>query len=73
MSKKKEMEFNENPPLSVCDKRYMILRNKSEDNVFWTSGGEYRSDWYEVLFQSDIEDEVKDFYMKMVYSPKKPF
>jgi hypothetical protein len=73
MKATKEMEFNDNPPLSVSDKRYMILRNKEEANLFWTSGGEYRSDWYEVIYQSDDVEEVKDMYMKIVYSPNKPF
>jgi hypothetical protein len=73
MKATKEMEFNDNPPLSVSDKRYMILRNKDEKNIFWTSGGEYRSDWYEVIYQSDDVEEVKDMYMKIVYSPNKPF
>ena len=37
------------------------------------TGGEYRSDWYDVVFQSDDMDEVKDCYMKLVYDSNKPF
>jgi len=73
MKKTKEQEFDPNPPLSNTEKKYVILRNKGEKNIFWTTGGEYRSDWYDVVFQSDDIEEVKDCYMKLVYDSNKPF
>ena len=73
MPKNKEIEFDPNPPLSTTEKKYVIFRNKEENKMFMTSGGEYRSDWYEIVFQSDDMDEVKDCYMKLVYDSNKPF
>lgn len=68
MPKRNSMdEFNPYPPLSNSTKKYIVLKNKIENNVFWTSGGEYRSDWYELIFESDDLDDVKDFYMKLKY------
>lgn len=64
------MEFNQNPPLSFSAKRFIVLRLKENGNVIWTSGGEYRSDWYELLFESDDKDETIDFYMKKNYDKK---
>lgn len=72
MAKTKEPEFNPNPPLQKSNLKYMVLRNKENNAIFWTSGGEYRIDWYDLLFHSDDIDEVKDYYMKVIYSPKKP-
>jgi hypothetical protein len=72
MAKTKEPEFNPNPPLSFTEKKYVIYRNKQEKNIFMTTGGEYRSDFYEIVFQSDDMDELRDYYMKITYSPKKP-
>jgi hypothetical protein len=74
MSKKKESDyFNPNPPLSNTLMRFMLIRNKENNNITMTSGGEYRSDWYELLFESNDEDEVRNVYMKMIYDAKKPF
>jgi hypothetical protein len=73
MKKTKEQEFNPNPPLSNTEKKFVIYLNKEDNKMFMTSGGEYRSDWYNVVFQSDDMDEVSDFYMKLVYDSNKPF
>lgn len=39
-NKKKELEFNPNPPLTLCSKKFMVLYYKENGNVIWTSGGE---------------------------------
>ena len=70
---KNNNQFNPEPPLQKSLLKYMILRNKENNTIFWTSGGEYRTDWYELIYHSDSIDEVKDIYMKMVYDKKKPF
>lgn len=66
-NKKKELEFNPNPPLALCSKKFMVLYYKENGNVIWTSGGEYRSDFYDLLFESDDEDEVRSYYMNYSY------
>jgi hypothetical protein len=53
---------NETKPLQqhgVSHRAFMVLRGKELGNVFWTTGGEYRTDWYELLFESDDEEAVK--------------
>lgn len=65
--KKRTVDFNENPPMRSSNLKYMILRDKSNDNCFWTTGGEYRMDFYELVYQSDSLDDVKDYYMKIRY------
>ena len=65
--KKQKQEFNENPPLRKATKKYIILRDKGNGVVFWTSSSEYRIDFYDLVFQSDDLDEVKDYYMKITY------
>lgn len=65
--KKEKVEFNDNPPLRKTTNKYVVLKDKVNGNVFWTSGGEFRIDLYDMIFQSDNLDEVKDFYMKLRY------
>ena len=40
----------------------MVLRGKKHDNVFWTTGGDYNEDWYELLHESDDQEEVIRFW-----------
>lgn len=40
-------------------KAFMLLKGREHGNVFWTTGGEYQSDWYELLFESDEQEEVQ--------------
>lgn len=60
----------DNPPMLNCTKRYMVLRIKDSNKLMWTSGGEYRADLYELLFEGDDLDEAIDFYMKKNYDRK---
>lgn len=65
-----EKEFNCSPPLTNCESKYMVLKNKENGVMFWTSGGEYRNDWYEMVFESDDKDEVMSFYMSEKHNKK---
>jgi len=55
------------PVFRFAQKKFIVLRDLESETVFWTSGCQYRSDRYELIFQSDSLDEVKDFYMKQRY------
>lgn len=74
--RKKETDYvTIDPPMAKSQMKYMVLRIRSGENgneFFVTSGGEYRYDFYELVFQSDSLDEARDFYMKLRYDPKKP-
>lgn len=70
MKQKDDMDFDQNPPLAFSGKKFIVLRLKENGNLFWTSGGEFRSDWYELLFESDDKDETIDYYMKKNYDKK---
>lgn len=70
MNNIEQYNFNPNPPLSNTNKKYIILKNKEDGVIFWTSGGEYRNDWYELVFENDDIEEVRIAYMKMLYNKK---
>lgn len=46
---------------------FMVLRGKKHGNIFWTKGGNYRTDWYELLFESDNEEEVREYWRRKIY------
>ncbi|MEY4571495.1 MAG: hypothetical protein RLZ10_706 [Bacteroidota bacterium] len=69
--KKDINEINENPPLSKSTYDHIVLRDKGNGCLILTSGGEYRTDFYELVYQSDNSDDAKDYYMKMRYDNNK--
>lgn len=56
------MEVVKDYPTAVSNHAFMVLRGKDYGNVFWTSGGEYRTDWYELLYENDDEELVKNYW-----------
>lgn len=51
-------------------KKFMVLRGKELRNVFWTNGGKYRSDWYELVFETDSQEEVQAKFDQLYYTNK---
>ena len=52
----------DNPTTAISSFAFMLLKGKEHGNIFWTRGGEYRIDWYELLFESDDEEAVKNHW-----------
>lgn len=65
--------FNDSPPLSNSNAKYIVLVDKETKQIFWTSGGEYRNDWYELVFESETREEAINYYMKKKFEKMKPF
>ena len=57
----------------ISNSAFMVLRGKEHGNIFWTSGGKYRTDWYELLFESDNEEEVRDYWRFKFYGRNNVF
>lgn len=68
--KERDIMFNDRPPMRKSSLAYVVLLIKESGIVFCTSGGEYREDLYELLYQSDSFDEAQDYYMKLRYDKK---
>lgn len=56
-----------NANTNVSSRAFMVLRGKEHGNIFWTTGGKYRDDWYELLFESDDEEAVKEHWRLKFY------
>jgi len=59
--------YTEQVTYKTADKKWMVLRGREHGNVFWTAGGQYRDDWYELLFASDDEKAVSEECFKQYY------
>ena len=49
---------------------FMVLRGKEAGNVFWTSGGDYRTDWYDLLGEFDTAEEAQAHWRFHYYNPQ---
>jgi hypothetical protein len=54
--------------IAVSRFAFMVLKGKKTGNVIWTTGGDYRTDWYVLLYECDTAEEAEAHWHSYYYN-----